>query len=261
MKRTPIEKIPYDMPREIEILTRGAKIYDSSCSPEARVYFIDKENGYYLKRSPHKALENEAKMTSYFHSKGLGTEVILYVSDENDWLITKKAEGEDCTHEIFLSDPKRLCDTIAQELRKLHELDFSGCPIPDRNKSYFDLAAENHKNGAYDLSYYSDLFGNCTPDEAYAVLQEGKKHFKSDVLLHGDYCLPNIMLDNWKLSCFIDVGNAGVGDRHIDLYWGAWTLAFNLKTDKYRARFFDAYGKDKINEDMLKIVAAAEVFG
>ena len=84
---------------------------------------------------------------------------------------------------------------------------------------------------------------------------------KSDVLLHGDYCLPNIMLNNWQFSGFIDVGNGGRGDRHIDLFWGIWSLNFNLKTDRYRNRFLDAYGRDKVDEARLHVVAAAEVFG
>ena len=92
-------------------------------------------------------------------------------------------------------------------------------------------------------------------------MQDGKSEFRNEVLLHGDYCLPNIMLDDWRFSGFIDVGNGGVGDRHVDLFWGAWTLCFNLGTDKYRKRFFDAYGRDKINTDTLKTIAAAEVFG
>ena len=69
------------------------------------------------------------------------------------------------------------------------------------------------------------------------------------------------MLDSWKLSGFVDVGNGGIGDRHIDVFWGIWTLWFNLGTDKYRDRFIDAYGRDKIDENILKIIAAAEVFG
>ena len=69
------------------------------------------------------------------------------------------------------------------------------------------------------------------------------------------------MLDNWRFSGFIDVGNGGIGDRHVDLFWGAWTLGFNLGTDMYRDRFFDAYGRDKINEEKMKVIAAAEVFG
>ena len=60
---------------------------------------------------------------------------------------------------------------------------------------------------------------------------------------------------------FIDLDGAGVGDRHVDLFWGAWTLGFNLGTDKYRERFFDAYGRDAIDAEKLTVIAAAEVFG
>jgi kanamycin kinase len=34
-----------------------------------------------------------------------------------------------------------------------------------------------------------------------------------------------------------------------------------LHTDAYRDRFFDAYGRDRVDEDKLRIIAAAEVFG
>jgi kanamycin kinase len=40
-----------------------------------------------------------------------------------------------------------------------------------------------------------------------------------------------------------------------------WTLNWNLKTDKHRERFFDVYGRGKIDENILRVVAAVEVFG
>jgi len=69
------------------------------------------------------------------------------------------------------------------------------------------------------------------------------------------------MLDNWKFTGFVDLDSGGVGDRHIDIFWGIWTLWFNLKTNKYKDRFMDAYGREKIEEDLLRTVAASEVFG
>ena len=69
------------------------------------------------------------------------------------------------------------------------------------------------------------------------------------------------MLDDWNFSGFIDLGGAGVGDRHVDLFWGVWTLEFNLKTNRYRSRFIDAYGKSLVDEEKLKTIAAIEVFG
>lgn len=261
MKRTLLKRLPDDLPQHIEHFISNSDVYDSSCSPEARVYFIDKDSGYYLKTSAKGTLEKEADMTAYFHSKGLGTEVLGYFSKTSDWLLTAKVTGEDCTHEEYLSDPKRLCDMIALELRRLHELDYSDCPVMNRMTDYLALADNNYKTGNYDKSAFPDSFGYRSTEEAYSVLTDGRDAFRCDVLLHGDYCLPNIMLKDWKLSAFIDLGNGGAGDRHIDLFWGAWTLNFNLKTDRYRDRFFDAYGRDKIDKEMLKIVAAAEVFG
>lgn len=77
-------------PKEAAEYSKDAVIYDSSCSPEARVYFIDKDCGYYLKSSPFGALKKEAEMTDYFNKIGLSTEVIFYVQKDKDWLLTKK---------------------------------------------------------------------------------------------------------------------------------------------------------------------------
>ena len=88
-----------------------------------------------------------------------------------------------------------------------------------------------------------------------------KSRFKRDTLLHGDYCLPNVILDDFRFSGFIDLGCGGVGDRHVDLFWGAWTLKFNLKTDSYKNIFYDAYGRELIDEEMIRAIGAAEVFG
>ncbi|MDE6749490.1 MAG: aminoglycoside 3'-phosphotransferase [Lachnospiraceae bacterium] len=261
MKKTLLNGIPNEMPRDIQRFVSAVNIYDTSCSPEAKVYFIDKGNGYYLKCSDSGMLEKEFKMTEYFYSKGLGAEVLSYISDNRDWLLTRAVIGEDCVHEKYLMEPKRLCDTIAYELRKLHETDYSDCPIPDRTAEYLAVAEKNYCTGNYDKLPCPDSFSYRSAKEAYDVLTAEKGALQNKVLLHGDYCLPNIVLNNWNLSGFIDVGNGGVGDRHIDIFWGIWSLWFNLKTDKYQERFLDAYGRDKADESILKIVAAAEVFG
>ncbi len=265
MKRTPINSINFCLPDEFESILRGAQIYDSSCSPEAKVYFIDKDGGYYLKYGAN--LVREAEMTGYFHKKGLGAEVLYHGGGEKDILLTRALPGEDCTHQMYLEDPKRLCDLLAIQLRQLHELDFSDCPAVDKMSEYFALAEKNYYADSYNKEHFPDSFGYASGDEAWKALSEGRGLLKNEVLLHGDYCMPNIVLDNWRFSGFIDLGAGGVGDRHIDLFWGRWSLAFNLRNSvgvnipALQERFFDAYGRDKIDDKKLKIVAAAEVFG
>ena len=262
MKRTLINVNFTSFPEEFHSFLARAKVFDSSCSPEARVYFLDADGGLYLKTAARGSLRKEALMDDYFFRKGLGApEVVKYISGERDWLLISRVPGEDCTHNDYLSDPKRLCDLLAIKLRELHETDFSDCPILNHTENYLATADRNFHAGAYDTSLFPDNWGYKCAEEAWQALEKGKHLLATDTLLHGDYCLPNVMLDNWSFSGFIDLGNGGVGDRHVDLFWGAWTLNFNLGTDEFRRRFFDAYGRDRVYEDVLKIVAAAEVFG
>ena len=98
-------------------------------------------------------------------------------------------------------------------------------------------------------------------DEIYIKTFLWLKKLKCDTLIHGDACLPNIAQENGKFTSFIDVGMAGLGDRHIDLYWALWTLECNLKTDAYNDVFLDLYGRECVDEDMFRVIAAFEAFG
>ncbi len=260
MKQTLIQHIPIELPEEIGRLCEGARIYDSSSSPRARVYFIDRDGGYYLKIADTYALKHEKLMTDYFYRKGLGARVMHYFSGESDMLLTMAIKGEDCTSAHYLAEPKRLAELLGERLRALHELDASDCPVKDKMDEYIALAEKNYSTDSYNKEHFPDSFGYSSGEEAYKVLTEGKHLLKRHVLLHGDYCLPNVMLKDWRFSGFIDLDGAGLGDRHLDLFWGRWSLGFNLGTDEYGERFFDAYGRDKIDKESLRVIAACEVF-
>lgn len=261
MKQIPIQIHPEQFPASFRVLLEGADLYDSSCSPEARVYFIDKQDGFYLKTGEKGALAKEAALTKYFHSKGLATEVLAYEQGERDWMLTRRVTGEDCTHVAYLSDPRRLSETTGTLLRQLHETAGAGCPVPDHTAEYRAAAERNYRAGRFDHALFPPDWGYHSAEEAWYMVETYGGELKNDTLLHGDYCLPNIMLNDWRFSGFIDLDNAGMGDRHIDLFWGIWTLQFNLKTDAYTQRFMDAYGRDKIEPELLRTVAAFEVFG
>ncbi len=52
-------------------------------------------------------------------------------------------------------------------------------------------------------------------------------------LVHGDFCLPNILVYNNKISGFIDVEAISIDDPWIDYSWAIWSLEYNLGTNKY----------------------------
>lgn len=261
MLKVPVKIDPENYPDSFRTLLDGADVYDSRCASGAEVLFIDRDGGYFLKSMKRGELEMEATMTKYFGSLGLGAKVLAFEQTERDYMLTERVRGEDCTHAQYLSDPKRLCDLYAELLYDLHQRDFAACPVQNRIDSYKSLAYENYRTGNYDKDSFPDSFGYASAEEAMAVIEKYGSALRNDTLIHGDYCLPNVMLDDWRFSAFIDVGNGGVGDRHIDLFWGVWTLWYNLKTNEYGDRFLDAYGRHNFEKDMLRVVAAYEVFG
>lgn len=93
-------------------------------------------------------------------------------------------------------------------------------------------------------------------DEVFSYINAKKDILVEDTVIHGDYCLPNIFLDqDYRFCGFLDMGRAGVGDRHYDLFWGRWSLAYNLGSDKYGDLFYEAYGNEVIDPERLKLIA------
>lgn len=61
------------------------------------------------------------------------------------------------------------------------------------------------------------------------------------VLVHGDFCLPNVLLHDGKLSGLVDLGGAGLASPETDLAAGVWTLQYNFGKG-FAPAFLAAYG-------------------
>lgn len=260
MERKPIQPDLTGIPGSILPFAENAVIFDSSCSSAARVWYLDREEGFYLKRAARGALGQEAGMTAFFREKGLSARVVAYESGEYDWLLTSRIAGEDCLHSRYLEDPERLCDTLGSVLRLLHGQAAAGCPVSHSPEEMLRRAACARDAGKFNRELAEEQ-GFSSAEEAWQAVVSGAALLKTDTLIHGDYCLPNVMLDNWQFSGLIDVGGGGIGDRHVDLFWGIWSLGYNLKTNAYTQRFLDAYGREAVDPEALRTVAAMECFG
>lgn len=246
-----------DFPKELHSILANADIYDSSCSSNATVLFIEPD--LYLKIDEKGELALEAALTKNIYRRGFGVEVVEYLSGNKDYLLTRSAEGWDLTH--YLEDPKRLCQVMADTLRRLHSQPITDTPLSLRHQRYLDSVSGDIDGGYYDGSVLMDRYPVSCKQEAWQILQQNRDRLKADTLIHGDYCLPNIVLDEKGNTTLIDVCLAGAGDKHIDLYWAIWSLQYNLKTDAYTDYFLDCYGRENFDEEMLHVIAAFEVFG
>lgn len=74
---------------------------------------------------------------------------------------------------------------------------------------------------------------------------------RGHVLIHGDYCLPNVLVSQGKLSGLIDVGDTGLGDPRQDLAAGVWTLQYNFGKG-FARDFLDAYGAPSMTDQEIE---------
>lgn len=257
MKKTKIEININDFPRKFHDLLKESNIYDSSSNSGAKVFYID--SGYYLKMDGKGELREEAELTRRFFLKGLGVEMVSYISAEKDYMLTRSAMGEDATH--YLDNPEKLCRVLAEILRNLHSQSTKDFPVVTRLQRYIDSVDDAYPMGNYDEFVLMDRFRIGSEQEAWDIIRENKHKLKCDTLIHGDFCLPNVVLDDWKFSSLIDFSMSGVGDKHVDIYWALWSLQYNLKTDAYTDYFLDVYGREYFDYDMLKVIAAFEMIG
>lgn len=246
-----------EFPEELRELLRSGEIYDSSCHSSAETLYCD--SGYYIKIDRKDALSREAALCQRFHRMGLGVEFVDYLSEDRDYLVTKEARGEALHH--YQEDPQLLCRSLAGALRELHSRPVAEAPESVLLTKYRQIAAGEQPEGDFDAIIRKYGFDLSSKEEAWELVQAYKDKLKADTFIHGDACLPNIMRGEDGSSIFIDVGNAGQGDKHMDLFWAVWSLRYNLKTDAYGDYFLDQYGRENFDYEMLRVVSAFEVFG
>ena len=190
----------------------------------------------YLKIAPAGTLARSARAQEYFHQKGLSAPLLAFEQDaERDYLLVRAVPGRYACDQALMSCPERLARTLGETVRMLHETAFSDCPLSCANERAL-MAYEK---------------------EAGALFPGDVSILRHDALIHGDMCLPNIFYDEaYRFTGFIDLGDAGPGDRHFDLYWALWSLSYNLKTDQYNNLFMDAYGRDAFDPARFEVCAA-----
>lgn len=249
MKRTATHIDPLALPASLQPYLHKARIYDSSCSETARTLYLEGELKAFLKIAEPGKLAREELMTRFLHAHGLAPGVIEYVSNGgHDYLLTEALDGEDGIAERHLTEPVRLAGVFGESLRLIHRLPIEQCPIQGRTAEMITASEANISRGYKDPAII-------TEDISLAArqLDRLKALGRDEVVIHGDYCLPNIILRDFRPRGFVDLGTGGVGDRHYDLFWGIWTLEYNLKTGSCKDVFLDAYGRQELDPERLEL--------
>jgi kanamycin kinase len=162
-------------------------------------------------------MQSEALMTDYLSNYGVCPKVLMYTSDNvKDYLITDQIIGTDAASDEYLLQPGRLADVFGESLAVLYQIKAVDCPRINGLKEMITRAEENYRAGRADKGLLRYL-GYINVDVAYKDMISLYGCFLEDrVIIHGDYCLPNLILHGFKNKGYIDVSYGGVGDRHYE---------------------------------------------
>jgi aminoglycoside phosphotransferase len=234
---------------------------DIGCSG-AFVFRLEKQNNssLYLKIQPWSVLEishgrhklvAEAERMKWLHDKLPVPDVVFYGSDDqNEYLLMTAIEGTMCCN---WKDKSEAIKLLAKGLRLFHSIDITSCPFDATIDTHMQIALENMKKGVVCQDLISG-YGVSSALELYDRLLQSKPSVPDLVLLHGDYCLPNILLgasmSGTEIKGYIDLGDCGVGDRYSDLNQATHSIVYNFGKE-WLDLFYNEYGIAAIDTDRI----------
>jgi kanamycin kinase len=169
-------------------------------------------------------------------------DVVEFGSDEAvSWLITETMSGVDGTNETLLGKPLRLVQTLAQGLRRFHHAPVDKCPFDFRLDVALQHVERRVANGLVDPERdFHPEHEHLSVEQAFLELRRNRPPLEDLVVCHGDYCFPNVLIEDGQAVGFVDLGELGVADRWWDLGVAAWSTTWNVGPG-YETAFLDAY--------------------
>ncbi|MDD6050492.1 MAG: aminoglycoside 3'-phosphotransferase [Clostridiales bacterium] len=219
--------IPASIKRRIGF--RKAELDKLGCS-DAQVLLFD---DMVLKIAPDcPASVNEHRMMRYLQRRLPVPEILEEAHvDGTHYLLMSRMPGHNLCDEAILDNQERLAELVADGLQRLWATDIRDCPTDRSLAQKLREIEERLRQGEIttDQARHKDTYGPggfASPAQLFDwVVKHCPKEEK--VLSHGDYCLPNIFCDDNGLTGYIDLGDAGVADKWVDLEMVVWSMWAN----------------------------------
>lgn len=179
-------------------------------------------NDFVVKAEPvSEESENHLAMLRWLEGKLAAPRVLeSVVCDGCHWTLMTRIHGEMSCAVTYRADPHRLVRVLADAMKQLWAVDVSGCPVDQTPAAKLTRARTIVQQGRVDMDLVDpDTFGEngfSSPADLLSWLERSAPECEP-VLTHGDFCLPNLFLEDWDFSGFLDLGRSGRGDKWTDI--------------------------------------------
>jgi aminoglycoside phosphotransferase len=135
-----------------------------------------------------------------------------------DWMVTAGLVGRPGT-DPALGEARQVVVALAEGLRRLHDTaPVAGCPFDFRLPAAMAHVRRRVAAGLVDPGEdFDDAHRHLDAPRALRELERLQPDDEDLVVCHGDYCPPNALIVDGRVSGFVDLGELGVADRWWDL--------------------------------------------
>ncbi|GHF51908.1 kanamycin kinase/aminoglycoside 3'-phosphotransferase-2 [Deinococcus metalli] len=200
---------------------------------------------------PVATLQQERERLRWLAGRVPAPQVVGFeVTPEHEYLAMTRLPGIPLSDPDATLHPERVVDLLARALRELHALPIRECPFRMTLDVTLRLGREHVEAGVVDESDFDEERLGRTATSVFNELVRTRPAAEDLVVTHGDACLPNFILNGGLIEGVIDVGRAGIADRHADLALAWHSARFNLGAE-WGERLLDAYGRGAVDMDKI----------
>jgi kanamycin kinase len=157
-------------------------------------------------------------------------------------LITEALPGRDATDQAWRNDVPGLVAALGSGLRAFHDaIDEVRCPFRFGLDAAREHVRQRVETGTLDPTRGHLEHQHLSASEALALLDKTVPRSEDLVVCHGDYCPPNALLTEGRVTGYVDLGELGVADRWWDIAIGGWSTVWNFGA-QFEPLFYASYG-------------------
>ena len=232
---------------------------------QAETFRLDRSDRppLYLKVSPvphRRDLLREKERVEWLRGRLPVPEVLAYETDcRVEYLLLSALPGLDAATLTGDRPDDNMVRLLANGLRSIHAVPIDECPFDMSLDRIIEEAGRNVARGLVDEADFDHERLGRSAAEMFEELLSRRPAVEDLVFTHGDYCLPNVLIDGEEIAGFVDWGRAGIADRYKDIALAVRSLEYNTGRD-LRTMFFDAYGLSSPDADKIEYYKLLDEF-